>query len=100
MASRAAAPLEEKDTIRQSCAALAGELLIAMTGESPARSEEGSRSHVGRRQIHLLWSTCRYEMRSVLERTERVHAHVPYMSPTSKRSALHRRSPADSRELG
>lgn len=41
MASRAAAPLEDEDTIRQSCAALAGELLIAMTGESPARSEEG-----------------------------------------------------------
>jgi hypothetical protein len=41
MASRAAAPLEDEDTIRQSCAALAGELLIAMTGESSARSEEG-----------------------------------------------------------
>jgi len=52
------------------------------------------------KQIHLLWGACRFEMRLVLERTERVHAHVPYMSLTSKRSTLHRRSPAGSREFG
>ena len=34
MASRAAAPLEHEDTIRQSCAALAGELLNGLTQES------------------------------------------------------------------
>jgi hypothetical protein len=32
MASRAAAPLEDEDTIRESCAALASELLDAVTG--------------------------------------------------------------------
>lgn len=34
MASRAAAPLEDEDTIRQSCAALSGEILNTLTRES------------------------------------------------------------------
>ncbi len=38
---------------------------------------------------------------AVSTRTDgRVHAHVPYMSPISKRSTLHRRSPAGSLEFG
>jgi len=99
MASRAAAPLEDEDTIRQSCATVAGELLIAVTGEVQLVPKKAREAKCWKNQIHLLWSTCRYEMQ-VLERTERVHAHVPDMSPTSKRSTLRRRSPAGSREFG
>ena len=52
------------------------ELLIAMTGRRVQFVLRKLTEPLGEAKIHLLWSTSRYEMRLVLEQTERVHAHV------------------------